>query len=452
MPDFRAQSTLPFSPSRVWAWHAASGALERLLPPWDPPRVVSRSGTGLGDARVVMRMGPEPFALTWVAQHHDAVEGLEFSDRAERGPFAVWDHRHRVDPAAEGACLLTDDIRWELPIGLGALGGSFVSSTLARMFAFRHQRTREDLTMHDAHPPLRIAVSGATGLIGAQLAAFLSGGGHTVHRLVRRTPAPGSGDIAWDPARGTIDAAALEGVDAVVHLAGESVAARWTDARRAAIRESRVSGTALLARTLAGLARPPRVFVSASAIGWYGHDRGEAELDEQSSAGSGFLAEVCRAWEAAADPARAAGIRVVHPRIGVVLSARGGALAEMLPPARMGAGGPIGTGRQRMSWIALDDVLGALLHCIVGDVHGQVNLVAPNPVAQATFARTLGHVLHRPAVVPLPAFAVRAAFGEMGEEVLLGGQRVLPRRLEADGYRFLRPTLEETLRFELGMP
>jgi uncharacterized protein (TIGR01777 family) len=450
MPDFRVRSTLPFPPSRVWAWHAAPGALERLLPPWDAPRVVSRTGTGLGDARVEMRMGPEPFAVTWVAQHHDAVEGLEFSDRAERGPFAAWDHRHRVDPAPGGGCVLTDHIQWALPLGLGAVGEPFVTRILERMFAFRHQRTREDLTMHDAHPPLRIAVSGASGLIGAQLVAFLTGGGHTVHRLVRR--APEAGDIAWDPARGTIDAAALEGVDAVVHLAGESVAGRWTDSRRAAIRESRVAGTALLARTLAGLSRPPRVFVSASAVGWYGHDRGEAELDEDSTAGTGFLAEVCRAWEAAADPARDGGIRVVHPRIGVVLSARGGALAQMLTPARMGGGGPIGTGRQRLSWIALDDVLGALLHCIVADVRGPVNLVAPNPVAQATFARTLGHVLHRPAVVPLPAFAVRAAFGAMGEEILLGGQRVLPRRLEASGYRFLRPTLEEALRFELGMP
>lgn len=302
---------------------------------------------------------------------------------------------------------------------------------------------------HDDTPPLRIAVTGASGLLGTRLCALLTDAGHRVDRLVRRDPQ--GTDIAWNPARGELDAAALEGVDAVIHLAGENVGARWTPERKRAIIESREKGTRLLCETVAGLGRPPKVLLSASATGYYG-DRGDAMIDESAGPGTGFLAEVCQRWEAATRPSVDAGIRTVRMRLGVVLSAEGGALARMLGPFRMGVGGPIGGGRQYFSWIALDDVIGAIHHLLRAErVRGPVNLTAPNPVTQAAFARTLGEVLHRPAVLPLPAFAVRALFGEMGREVLLQGQRVVPAALIASGYSFLRPDLEDALRFELGL-
>ncbi len=450
MPVYTYASPLPVSRQRLWEWHASPGAFARLAPPWDPPRIVAQEGD-FAHRRVTMEVGP--LRMRWVAQHHDAVPGEVFYDRMVSGPFAAWDHEHRFEEGPAASSVLVDRLTVELPGGaLGrALGEPVIRRMLDRMFAFRHRRTLEDLVSLGAIAPLRIAVTGATGLVGSHLVPYLQGGGHTVHRLVRRKPASGSTDLPWDPAAGTIDAASLEGVDAVIHLAGENVGARWTAARRAAILESRVAGTALLARTLAGLARKPRVFVSASAVGFYGYDRGDAACDDSSAQGRGYLADVCRAWEAAAEPARTAGIRVVHPRIGVVLSAEGGALAKQLLPARMGAGGPIGTGRQWLSWIAMDDVLAGLVHLVKHDeLKGPVNLVSPHPVPQRTFARTLGHVLGRPAVIPLPAFAVRAAFGEMGEEVLLGGQRALPTTLLGSGYPFLRPDLEGALRSELG--
>lgn len=300
--------------------------------------------------------------------------------------------------------------------------------------------------------PLRIAVTGASGLVGRRLCAWLASGGHRVQAMVRREPKAGSDEIAWNPALGRIDSAALEGVDAVVNLAGENVASgRWTAPRKDVIRRSRVDGTALLARTIASLSRPPRVLVSASAIGIYG-DRAGEWLTEDSEGGRGFLADVCREWESATSPAAERGIRVVVLRIGMVLSAAGGALARMLGPFRMGMGGPVGGGRQYVSWIAMDDLLGIVLRAIEDDsLRGAVNAVAPNPVTNAEFVSILARLLHRPAVVPLPAVAVRLLFGEMGDALLLASARVRPARLEATGFAFRHPDLASALRHELGL-
>lgn len=296
----------------------------------------------------------------------------------------------------------------------------------------------------------RVAVTGATGFIGAALVPALARDGHTVHRVSRQAPAPGSGDIRWDPSRGALDPAALEGVDAVIHLAGENVGQRWSDSARRRILDSRVQGTSLLARTLARLDRPPRVLVSASATGIYG-DAGDTEVDEGSPRGTGFLADVVQAWEDAADPACAARIRVVHPRLGVVLGDAGGALGRLLLPFRLGLGGNIAGGGQWMSWIARDDVVGALRFLLRTDaLAGPVNVVAPEPVRNAAFTATLAHVLGRPTLGVVPAFALRAVYGQMAEETLIGGQRVRCRRLCDAGYTFAHPTLEEALRAELG--
>jgi uncharacterized protein (TIGR01777 family) len=297
---------------------------------------------------------------------------------------------------------------------------------------------------------MKILVTGSTGLVGSALIPHLAGGGHSVTRLVRSKKSLAKNEVAWDPAAGTIDGAGLEGLDAVVHLAGENIAAgRWTSEKKARIRDSRVKGTRLLAETLSRLAKPPKVLVSVSAIGYYG-DRGNETLVEDSGPGTGFLAEVCRAWETAAEPAARSGIRVVHPRIGVVLSPDGGALKMMLLPFKMGIGGKIGSGEQYMSWIALDELIGVIQHVLTVDtLTGAVNAVAPRPVTNLEFTKSLGRVLSRPTMMPLPAFAAKFALGEMADELLLASARVEPARLLASGYKFRHPELEGALRHVL---
>lgn len=295
-----------------------------------------------------------------------------------------------------------------------------------------------------------IAITGASGLIGRALLARLRLNGKRVRRLVRAPDPKSPDDIVWDPMGGSLDPRLLEGAEAVVHLAGEPIAQRWTGARRDAIRDSRVRGTSLLARAIAALDRKPNAFLSGSAVGYYG-DRGDDAVDEESASGTDFLAGVAREWEAATDAARSAGVRVVLLRTGIVLSPHGGALERLLPPFRLGVGGPIGTGRQWMSWIALEDHVRAMEHALatVG-LHGPVNLVAPNPVTNAEFAATLGRVLSRPALVPVPALALELAYGEMARATILAGQRVLPKALLRTEFQFAHPTLDQALRFELG--
>ena len=299
---------------------------------------------------------------------------------------------------------------------------------------------------------MRVAVSGSTGLVGSEVVASFSAAGHEVVRLIRRAAAPGESAVRWDPGKGEVDAAGLEGLDAVVHLAGENVGSgRWTAARKAAIRDSRVKGTRLLCEALAGLVRPPETLVCASAVGYYG-DRREEALTEESPPGAGFLPEVSREWEAASGAASRKGIRVVALRFGMVLSPKGGALARMLPLFRSGLGGVIGGGRQYVSWVALDDIPPIILHALHRvDLGGPVNAVAPRPVTNREFTETLGSVLSRPTPLPVPAFALRLAVGrEMADALLLASARVLPRRLEETGYHFLHPELGAALRHLLG--
>ena len=300
-----------------------------------------------------------------------------------------------------------------------------------------------------ASGPITLAVTGATGLIGSALVTLMRSHGHTVRRLVRSTQQLQAGDALWNPEADAIDPAVLEGCSAIVHLAGEPIARRWTAARKQELRASRIRGTTLLARTVSAMAVKPTVVVSGSAVGYYG-DRGDEVLDERSAPGSDFLATVVKEWEAAAQPIADAGVRLVVMRSGIVLSPRGGALAKLLPPFRLGLGGPIGSGRQWMSWISLSDHLRAIQHAIFTEsLTGPANFVAPNPVPNAAFATTLGRVLMRPAIIPVPAFALQLAFGEMAEATILAGQRVLPTALVASGFEFTEPTLEGALRAEL---
>jgi uncharacterized protein len=291
----------------------------------------------------------------------------------------------------------------------------------------------------------RIAVTGSTGLIGEALVSSLEDDGNRVVRVVRGRPAPDRGDIAWDVEAQRIDLAALEGIDAVVHLAGENVGERWSEAKKRRILASRRDGTRLVAQAIAGLTRPPRVLVSASAVGIYG-DRGDEVLDEQSTLGTDFFGRVGQEWEAATEPAARAGVRVVLLRFGVVLSPRGGALGKLLLPFRMGVGGRVGSGRQWMSWVSHTDAVRAIRFALENEqLDGACNVTAPNPATNADFTRALGRALHRPTPFPVPAAALRLAFGEMADATLLASQRALPRRLEAAGFAFRHPDLDSAL-------
>lgn len=458
MAQFEKQSRIPFPAETVFRWHERDGAFRRLKPPWETVELVEQTGgvQNGGIARIRVKMGP--MWRAWDAEHCDYEEGRQFRDVQTRGPFAEWDHTHRMTPDGDDACVLTDSIRYRLPLGiLGRLfGGRFTRKKLERMFAYRHQTTLDDLRSHHAaslkkEKPMRVLITGSSGLVGSNLIPLLTTGGHTVLRLVRSDAGNSDDRILWKPSEGKIDADGLENLDAVVHLAGANIGdKRWTAERKSLIRNSRVDGTRLLAETLAGLDSPPKVLVCASAIGYYG-DRGDEELDEESAPGDGFLPDVCRDWEAAADPAREKGIRVVHTRFGVILTPEGGALAKMLLPFKLGAGGVIGGGKQYWSWVTIDDVIGAILHALTTDsVTGPVNVTSPNPATNREFTKTLGRVLKRPTIFPMPAIAARLALGEMANDLLLASARVLPKKLLATDYQFRQPELEAALRHVLG--
>jgi uncharacterized protein (TIGR01777 family) len=457
---FHRASRIDVSAEELGRWHFRAGAIHRLIPPWESIRVVREAAPLVDGAKAEIRIQKGPFGTTLVAVHSEVDPPRQFVDMQERGPFGSWRHVHRFLPDGEDRSMLEDSIRFDPPFGvLGRLiPRALLDRELGRQFAFRHARTREDLRRHGelaarfGARTLRVGVTGATGLVGTQLCAFLSTGGHEVVRFVRGEPR-NPGERRWnpnDPERGMAPES-VEDLDAVVHLAGEPIAAgRWNDARKRSIRESRTLGTAAVARAIAGARRKPEVFVSASGIGFYG-DRGEEWVDERSAPGRGYLSDVVQAWEDATVAARNAGVRTVHLRFGVVLSSAGGALGKMLTPFQLGAGGPIGHGRQGFSWISLDDLLGAIVFVARNpEIAGPVNAVAPAALAQRGFASVLGRVLRRPSFAPLPAFVVDTLFGEMGRRLLLEGAYVRPTVLTAAGFRFAHPSLEQALRLELG--
>jgi uncharacterized protein (TIGR01777 family) len=456
---FLRRVPLPVSAEAAFAWHERPGAFERLTPPWEQVIVVDRQGTIHNGDRITISLRIAGLPVQWVAEHYDYEPGRQFADRELSGPFAVWKHIHRFVPDQEGTCLLEDDITFRVPGGaLGhLLGERRARQTLERMFHYRHQITRDDIMSHAAFADQAnrtVAITGATGFIGSQLVPFLTTGGHRAICLSRsgsRKHSAVGEPGTWNPATGEITGPSDTSPDAIVHLAGESIASgRWNEQRKKAIRDSRVDATRKLCEHLARQRVKPQVLVCASAIGFYG-SRGDEVLTEESSQGNSFLADVCQEWEAATKPASEAGIRVVNLRFGVILSPKGGALANMLTPFRLGGGGVIGSGTQYWSWIAIDDVIGAIHHAIFTDsLSGPVNCTAPNPVTNREFTKTLGKVLQRPTVFPLPAFAARLMLGEMADELLLASARVMPNRLLATGYRFRFTELEPALRHLLG--
>ncbi|HZL64525.1 MAG TPA: TIGR01777 family oxidoreductase [Thermoleophilia bacterium] len=455
MQVFERRSLMPATAEEVYDWHLLPGSFARMTPPWSRIRVLERSGAGFDDgARLVFEVKLGPVWRRWVAEHHGNVPGRQFADRQVSGPFRSWDHTHRFVPAEQLGSELIDHIEFELPAGaLGdAAGGRQARKTLERMFRFRHARLAADLERHgfwSAKPRLTIAISGAGGLVGSHLADYLATGGHRVIKLVRR-PADGPDEVSWDPAAGVLDPAALAGVDAIVNLAGESIAGVWTTSKRQAILASRVQATRTLAAAIAAMDTPPKVFVSASAVGAYGSLGGEA-VTEQTALGEGFLADVCRAWEAAAQPAAEKGVRVVNPRFGIVVSAAGGAVASMLPAFKAGAGARLGSGDQYWAWVDLDDLLAAVEWILHDDeLSGPVNVTAPEPVTNREFTKTLGRVLRRPAALAAPRVLISTGLRGMGDEMFLASQRAVPAKLRERDFRFGFAELENALRFELG--
>lgn len=452
--------------AEVFAWHARPGAFQRLQPPWMAARIRSEAGS-LRRGRAVLAL---PGGLTWVAQHEPSkyVDDRRFVDTLVRnGPASWpvnavvnWQHTHKFEPreterSGEPECRMTDVVETNVPARM-----------LAPMFTYRHEQLAADLAAHrladrylTGRGPLTIAMTGSSGLVGSALAAFLTTGGHRVIRLVRGA-ARGTEERRWNPRDPHPDL--LRGVDALIHLAGAPIGGRFTEAHKRDIRESRVPTTRRLAELLAATpaadtavlarARTPRVFVCASAIGIYGADRGDEVLTETSPRGDGFLADVVAEWEAATEPARAAGVRVVNVRTGVVQAAAGGMLGLLRRLFAAGLGGKIGTGEQWLSWIGLDDLV-YVYHRALFDsgLTGPINATAPEPARNATWTRTLGATLRRPALLRIPQLGPRMLLGAEGaEEFALADQRVIPAALTGAGHEFRRPHLENALRHELG--
>ena len=455
METFIRRTWLPVSAEVAYDWHLRPGAFSRLTPPWEQVRVVKGVHPLLEGSRVEIDVAMGPTWKRWIAEHRGFVPGRQFMDVQIAGPFASWTHTHSLEPDGAG-CILEDRIEYAVPLGaIGRmLGGGMVRRKLDRMFRYRHQVTAADLALHQSAGtrPMKILVSGSTGLVGTALVPLLMTAGHEVVRLVRsKAASPSKEMVHWDPSHGSIDTAGLEGLDAVVHLAGEPIAkGRWNAEKKRRIHESRGPATKLLCEALAKLKSPPKTLVSASAIGYFGN-RGDEILTEQSPPGSGFLVDVCRDWEEATAPAKLAGIRVVNLRVGVVLTPQGGALKEMLTPFKMGVGGIMGSGKQFWSWITLDDLLGSIVHSLNTEaLAGPVNAVAPQAATNRDFTKTLGKVLNRPTIFPMPGFAARLLLGGMADDLLLASAQVKPARLEETGYVFRHPELETGLRHVLG--
>jgi uncharacterized protein (TIGR01777 family) len=454
MPIFEWSSVMPASADEVFDYHARPGAFRRLAPPWQRLEVREESGDVI-EGRVAFDVWFGPIKRHWLAEMGSAVPGRQFVDRQVEGPFAAWEHVHRFAPVDDERSELLDHVEYSLPAGVltDGLGEKPVARTISRLFRFRHERTRYDLQRHALwkdEPRLTVVIAGASGMIGSHLADYLTTAGHRVVRLVRGRAAAGPDEIPWEPATGALHHAALEGVDVVVNFAGVSLLGVWTAGRKRAILDSRVQATRTLAEAMTRMDEPPAVFISVSGVNAYG-SRGDDVVTEQDPYGEGFLADVCRAWEDAAQPVTGAGVRLVTPRFGMVVSPAGGPLPVMLPLFSAGIGGCVGKGDQYWSWVALDDVLAALEWAMHDDaLSGVVNVTSPEPLRNREFTRVLGRVLHRPTALVAPRLAVRRATLGMGEEILLASQRVVPAKLDDRGFRFGFATLEDALRYELG--
>jgi uncharacterized protein (TIGR01777 family) len=460
MPIYEHTATFPFSRETVWNWHARPGAVRRIMPEWEGIRPLEVGGIKDG-AVTTFRMSIGIVPQKWKAKHHSYIEGEQFCDNMIKGPFARWNHTHKFLENGTDAMKIQDTIDWKLPFHFFTRIGApiMVMPRVHQMFKHRSRRILADLKRQEMFkdaPRKRILISGSTGLIGTQLGAFLETDGHDVHRLLRpSTKLHADQDpakvVKWNDHTGEILEGSLENFDVVIHLAGAGIGdKRWSKKRKKLIAESREIPGRNLSNALAELSSPPSLFMCASAIGFY-DNRGDEDLDETSSIGDGFLAKICKKWEDAMKPASDAGIRTIIMRNGIVTTASGGMLQQILLPAKLGGMGPIGGGRQWQSWISFDDCIYAM-HYLMNheDASGVFNMTSPNPVTQKQYAKTLGKVLRRPAFAPVPGFVMKILFGELGKSLILDGQKVHPKRLLELGFEFEHETLESALRDTLG--
>jgi hypothetical protein len=453
MKYLKFKSTVPVSSKKLYEWHENKGAFSRLQPPWEKIEILQFPERLENEAVAKFKIHNGPISLIWEALHFEVKRYESFSDRQIKGPFKEWEHLHAFEKIDVEEARLSDQIQYKLPGGfLGeAVAGRFVENKIRQMFAFRHRIMCDDFNRYgktDKKINKTVLITGRSGLIGKSLSVLLTTLGYEVRGLSRNPKE--SNDYFWNPASGEMDINALVGVDAVVHLAGENIAGGlWTARRKESILKSRVDGTRLLVEKMSEVENPPSVFICASGINFYGS--GHADKDESSPKGNGFLSDVCEAWEAEANKIEQLNVRLTIIRTGIVLSPQGGALSKMLLPFKLGLGGRVGSGKQRMAWIGLEDLLDVYVHAINNvTFSGVVNAVVPEAIEQRTFAKTLGKVLKRPTIAPLPASAVKSILGKMGEETLLIDLPVHSAKLKELKFHFRHPVLEDYLRFTLG--
>ncbi len=451
---FSSKSYYPCSARDLYDWHSRDGALERLIPPWENTSVVSKSGGIAVGGKVTMKMHAGPIPFSWEAHHVEDVPGSMFRDIQYKGPFAAWSHSHFFKDTDQGA-ELEDRIEYALPAHkfLPGFVKSHMNKTLRRIFSYRQQTLKEDLLIHErcSKKSLNILISGASGVLGRALVPFLTTGGHNVWTLVRGEANGVKNEIYWNPEKEDIDIEALPEVDAVIHLAGEYIGlGRWTEEKKRKIIESRTKGTQLLAETMATMKRPPAVFLSASAVGYYG-DSGSECVEEERIQGDDFISEVCYLWEKSTSPASQAGIRTVLMRIGVVLTPKGGALQKFIGSSHLGLISRIGSGKQYLSWLSIDDMISSILHAVTcEELEGPVNFAAPYPVTNIEMLQTLSRIIHRPLMPTIPVAVIKSIYGQMASEILLSGCRVEGNKLQESGYIFRHPKLQQALLNLLG--
>lgn len=451
MPTYHKESLIDASAAELYRYHLSPGALHRLTPPWEQVRV-EEPDDGIEEGCVrTLHIGPRPFSLKWVAHHENFVPNKQFRDRQGQGPFRSWLHTHSFEEKADGS-LLRDQIEYSLPLGL-PLGWLF-KHKLEPAFRYRHRQTKRDLERIRSYPgpvsggpPLRVGITGASGLVGSALTSFLGVAGHHVVPLQRGLEARGNGAIWWPEP----DLEALEGLDAVVHLAGEPVAQYWTAAVRERLYFSRVEGTQRLCEALAQLENPPKTLITASAIGYYDQDQ-PGPIDESGLAGSDLLGRICTDWEASTRAAEDAGVRVCQLRVGLVVSSNGGFLKVQLPAFQFGGGAVLGHGQQMQNVIDRDDLVAAIYHLLNrADLSGPFNGTGPEPVTQAEFSQLLASLLKRPLLLRVPEAPFRLLLRDQAD-MFLKGVAALPARLLESGFTFQAPTARESLIHQLGLP
>ncbi|MFT5701954.1 MAG: hypothetical protein ACI8ZB_004858 [Desulforhopalus sp.] len=451
---FEHRSSYPCSAQQLYDWHSRFGALERLLPPWEKTKIVSRQGGIDPGGKVVLKMRTGLFPFHFHAHHVENVPGKMFRDIQEKGPFTSWSHSHFFTDTTSGSTLY-DKVEYSLPFEKKLPGfiKRHVHKSLQQVFHHRESIISEDIKVHlrCSGKPLTILISGASGVLGRELIPFLTTGGHQVWTLVRRAPDTQKNEIFWDPENDILDASQLPELDAVIHLAGEYIGlSRWSEEKKQRVISSRVEGTNLISRVISSLDVKPKVFLCASAVGYYG-DTSQTDLQETQPQGSDFISEVCGRWEASAAAAEKAGIRTVFLRLGVGLTPRGGALERILETSPLGFMRRFGSGNQYISWISTDDMISAMLHCLACEsLQGPVNIAAPEPVTNTQFMRTLAKVAKRPLLLPVPAALLKIVYGQMASEILLSGSHVSTKKLVDSGFQFRHPNLELALKKLLG--